>query len=120
MEVVGSAGGVNERLHERFHYLVTAQFHVEHGLAVVYFLYAELLTAAICVAHLWRDVVYETSLERAVEHLLLVVGEGANTLVLQFANDTRPHIHYLFVLVAHSFVTGALSNVAPRLLVEER
>ena len=118
--VVGTAGGVDERLHERLHDLVTAQLHVEHRLTVVYLPHAQLLTAAVGIAHLRRYVVDEATLERAVQNLLFVVAERLGTLVLQLANDACTHIHNLLVLIAHALILGTLLNVSARLLVEER
>ena len=119
MELSRIDGSLNEVAHQRFHDFVTAQFHVEHHLGVVYFLERHLCASAVGIALQGADVVNQTSLEGAGKYLLLVVAEHFDALVLQFANHAGTHIDHAFVLVEHAFVDHAPPYLLLGLFVEE-
>ena len=106
-------------LHQRFHNLETAQFHVEHRFALVYPVERHLCAPFVCFSLRFRDVVDETSLESAVENLLLVVDECPRTHVLQFAYHAGTHVNHLLVVVGDSFVLDALFDTVFHAFIEE-
>ncbi len=112
-------GGIGEDFHQGLHNLVTRQFHVEHGLAVVDLGVGGLLAFLVCLALALADVVDETACESAVQDIFLMFDESVHAFVLQLADDARPQVHHFLVLVRQSLVLDALANILLDVLPEE-
>lgn len=119
MKFLGMHGSVDKCLHQRFHDLVTTQFHVEHGFALVDLGIGRLDTTLIGLAQRLAHVADEAALELAVEYLLLVLHKGVHAFVLQQSHHAGAHIHDLLVAVCHILVFQPLQDVVAPVLVKE-
>lgn len=109
----------DERAHERLHDLVTTQLHVKHRLGVVNLLIRHFGTRTVSLALRFGDVVYQTTLKRTVENLLLMVYKRLDALMLQLTDCTNPEIHDLLVFIGHFLILQPLKDVVFGVLIEE-
>ena len=61
----------------------------------------------------------EAALEGAVEDVILMLYEHTDTLVLEFANDTRTQVDNLLVIVGDAFVDDTLEDALLDIFLEE-
>ena len=109
----------DELLEKRLHDLVTREFDVEYGLALVDALQGEFAATLIGLGGHGADMVDEATLEGAVEDILLVLDEHTDTLVLEFADDTGAQVDNLLIIVGNPLVDNALTDALLDIFIEE-